>query len=746
MSRLFFLTKMTDPLQRMENDLGVLPQTPDGAEKISVVLAEEQRLQTETSAYYTYVSRGEPAWVKTPEVTRQANTNIFEIKGQVYLPVFPVNNLQLDFQVNIPLLTGNPNSSIDREDFLYLIGVGVEVGAEQDPVLGQLAFQYRERNQTTQEIEIKQMTGENSRRLRSYVLAILTPEALTKEDVNAIFYIPETITYPAHHRITITKLGIDGFPLGVNHLWPIDINWKQGKSYLLYPEYTDPLPVCKIRRTLNSNSGGIIDTGVDIVDLILQGNMSKDDLDVVVWKKLIDIFTGFDQTYRKAVLNLGLGSFSINPTMPGEAAIATNDSNMVANGQRMIFFDQEIADTFSAFKVRAENTEGDRPLVSLTLRPGLPFGTQFSEGGHKIFTLNGQNQTSLGRFTRLQGSVIAWVGSEGSAIKPGDECYIQPSIVYPGGSGFKIPYRSCEKIFIRGQEIPRVNIREGGQNDIQQYESPAGTIPFIVVMARERSGVLYVYQEIILTSSSDGVLTIPSESSGVFAFVEGISGRINSPVVTGLRPNTSYRTLCYHPPIAEEYWQFLLNYPRYLGTGEADLITGAEIISDPIFFIHTQGGGNLVFRGEESLRFSPIAKYLPVLGGRFQIPSWELKGPIHLVNEPYPGPITALRVPVAPASMLVQPMVGQKLSLYIGSEHHFFSDRAIRGTVMVNDKPLGWRIPHLSHQSPCQGVISFLIKKDDKIRLFIACHNAPGGAIVTCDSSQSTAFDLFDLT
>jgi hypothetical protein len=96
--------------------------------------------------------------------------------------------------------------------------------------------------------------------------------------------------------------------------------------------------------------------------------------------------------------------------------------------------------------------------------------------------------------------------------------------------------------------------------------------------------------------------------------------------------------------------------------------------------------------------------------------------------------------------MMVQPMVGQKLSLFIGAEHHFFSDRSIRGTVMVNDKPLGWRIPHLSHQSPCQGVISFLIKQDDKIRLFIACHNGLGGAIVTCDSSKSTAFDLFDLT
>jgi hypothetical protein len=737
---------MTDPLQRTMNDLGVLPQTPDGAEKISVVLAEEQRLQTESSAYYTYISRGEPAWVKPPEVIRRSNTNTFDVRGQAYLPIFPANNLQIDFPVNIPLLKGNPNSSIDREDFLYLIGIGVEVGAEQDPVLGELSFQYRERNETTQEIEIKQMTGENSRRLRSYVFAILTPEPLTKKDVNAIFDVPTTTDYPAHHRITITKLGVDGFPLGLYHVWPMDINWKQGKSYIIYPEYTDPLPICKIRRTLNSNSGGIIDTGVDIVDLILQGSLTKDDLDVVVWKKLIDIFTGFDQAYRKAVLNLGLGSFSINPAMPGEAAIATNDSNMVANGQRMIFFDQEIADTFSAFKVRAENSEGDRPLVSLTLRPNLPFGTQFSEGGHKIFDLKGQNQTNLGRFTRLQGSVIAWVGSEGSTIKPGNECYLQPSIVYPGGSGFKIPFRSCEKIFIRSQELPKVNIREGGQNDIQQYESPAGNIPFIVITARERSGVLYIYQEVILTSSSEGILAVPPESNGVFAFIEGVSGRINSPVVTGLRPNTSYRTLCYHPPIPEEYWQFLLNYPRYLGTGEAGLITDAEIVSDPIFFIHTQGGGNLAFRGEESLRFSPIAKYLPSLGGRFQIPSWELKGPIHLINEPYPGPITALRVPVSPASMMVQPMVGQKLSLFIGAEHHFFSDRSIRGTVMVNDKPLGWRIPHLSHQSPCQGVISFLIKQDDKIRLFIACHNGPGGAIVTCDSSKSTAFDLFDLT
>jgi len=131
------------------------------------------------------------------------------------------------------------------------------------------------------------------------------------------------------------------------------------------------------------------------------------------------------------------------------------------------------------------------------------------KGGHRIFDLKGQNQTNLGRFTRLQGSVIAWVGSEGSTIKPGDECYLQPSIVYPGGSGFKIPFRSCEKIFVRGQELPKVNIREGGQNDIQQYESPAGNIPFIVITARERSGVLYIYQEIILTSSSEGILAVP---------------------------------------------------------------------------------------------------------------------------------------------------------------------------------------------------------------------------------------------
>jgi hypothetical protein len=734
-----------DSFVRKPNDAGVLPQAPN-FEQISVVLAEEQRLNNEILFQYIHVARGSAAWIDVPIVSAVAGeTNSFRVQGKAFLPVYPSDGLQLDVNLKIPALRVSIGSVINREDYLYLVAFTCEVGAEHDPDLGKIAFSYRDVDDKTQEIQIKQMVGENSHRQRVFFIAMLSPEPITPETFKDLTAIPQNGDIPAHHRFTVTRKGNIGFPLSDYQIWPIDENWVESKSYQLFPDFIDVLPICKIRRKANYSEGGYSGgDGIDIINVILDGSASTEDINTIQWKRLVDIFSGFSANYSRTVQNLALGTVPGNPS-PGESAVASNGTNMISNGQRIAFLDQAVTDNLSVIKVRAENDGTDRALVSISLRQSAPFGTYFSENlsEHRIYSIDGKDESALGRFTRLGNSgVLAWIANDNSSLRPGSIAYCVPAICYPAGSGFRIPFRRCEKIWYAGTELLPENIREGGTSDIHEYEPPSGGQSIIAIMARERSGFLYAYEDVVVQSNASGLAAVPDLPGGCFAFIEGVPGRLDSPIVKTPRPNTAYRALVYRAPQPGDNWQFLFAYQKYQGLAEKHLLDGAEIISDPIFIAHSQGGGNTVHRGEATFRFSPIAKYLPQASAS-RAP--ELYGPIHLASEPYPGPLTMRVLPIQPSAGLALPFLGQTINWENNPILPIVGDRTIEGKLTINGETMGFRLPNLSHDFVFQGVVAFTIKKGQEIRLLIITHDGIGGTSVSCDTSSGTAFDLFTM-
>ena len=738
---------MIDSFARKVNDAGVLPVPPMSFEQISVVLAEEQRLNNDILLKYICSARGTAGWIDLPVVTAvPGQLNSFRIQGKAFLPVYPSDGLGLDVSLKIPALKVSIGSVVNREDYLYLVAFTCEVSAEQDPDLGKIAFSYRDVNEQTQEVQIKQMIGENSHRQRVFFVAMLSPEPITPEIFRDLTAIPESGGVPAHHRFTVTRKTDIGFPINEYQVWPIDDNWVESKSYQVFPEPIDVLPICKIRRKANYSEGGYSGgDGVDIINIILDGSASTEDVNTIAWKRLVDLFSGFSANYSRTVQNLSLGTVPGNPS-PGESAIASNGTNMISNGQRIAFLDQAVTDNLSVLKVRAENDGNDRALISISLRQSAPFGTYFSENlsEHRIYSAtDGKDESALGRFTRLGNSgVLAWIANDNSSIRPGSIAYCVPAICYPAGSGFRIPFRRCEKVWYAGTELLPENIREGGTNDIREYEPPAGGQSVMAVMARERSGLLYAYEDVVVQSNASGLVTVPDVPGGCFAFVEGVSGRLDAPVVKTPRANTAYRALVYRAPQPGDNWQFLFAYQKYQGLGEKDLLDGAEIISDPVFIAHSQGGGNTVHRGEATFRFSPIAKYLPQASAS-RAP--ELYGPIHLASEPYPGPLTMRVLPLQPSAGLALPFLGQIINWEKNPIAPIVGDRTIEGKLTIGGEMMGFRLPNLSHDFIFQGVVAFAIKKDKEIRLLIITHDGIGGTSVACDTSSGTAFDLFTM-
>ena len=731
-----------------KNDLGILPKIAKGIDDLSFVLAEEERLNTESLFRYGYVSRGSSSWVSAPSVSQdEVNRSRIKIQGRAFFPVYPAQSLDLNFEISVPPLE-NVSGTIDREDVFYLLGITSEVGAAQDPKLGQLEFSYRLKNEETEEEEIHQTLGENSRRMRAFIIGVLAPENLTPESFLDAIKLPSSETEA--YQITVLKDGIEGWRVGGYHLWAVDENLVEAKAYPIFPQYVDILPVAKIRRktvpfTPGGGDGG---TETEIIDKILDPETSQEDRDLLISSRIMEILAGYQYSYRKTVVNLGLGPVASNPDAPGEPAIASNGSSLIANGQRIPFTDQAWTDEIFTARIVAENDGSDRALVSLALSQSVPPGTSFSQdlSRHKIFSLNGEDVSAQGRFTRLgQSGVLTWIaGDKQSSIQPGQTCLICPAINYPSGSGFKIPFKQVLRAWQKGQLLHIENIREAGLRDLDQYEKPLHNNPFIVMVGRERSALHYIYQDVVVQSSNTGVLAIPETARGCFAFIEGVQGRVDLPVVVVDRKNAPYRALIYHPPRLEENWQFELSHPNYQGslTGIETVLNGSQVYTNPVCVLHTQGGGNAVHRGEASLRFIPVAKHLPL--NEIGIPPYEAYGPIHLAGTPYPGPITYSSIPLSPASGLALPRLGQMITHVIES-HHQYHYRSLRGRLMVDGATMGYRIPTLNHQYPCQVLVSFAVRKNEDIYLFIATHNSLGGASVEIDSSKNTAFDLFKL-
>lgn len=745
------MVNSANPLDLQPHDLGIKFMPPASQTDPRVPMAEELALSSEIFIELWRSSRRQ-GWKALPKF--ETNVRRLKIAGSAQLKIYR-DNLNLDTSVTIPALE-NTGSVIKRDDYLSLVSFCAEVGAIQDAALGQISFRYRHPlNQT-----IETIRKENSRRYRSFWMLVLTSSLPTADTLLSGM----TTEANGNRRLAIANTLETGFTLtpGVQ-VYARDSRLTSGVAYPVIPDSIEFLPLCLIRRLQNYQEDGFtygyggeepLEVGVHVISLA----KSLDEGEIMnrVRGRIQDICAGIPgqgSSYKRPILNLVAGQVAGNPGKAGQSASSPNGSVCLSNDQRVTFTNQAFAQQWSVVRVTAGNGGAGsggrlRGLLAVGLNTNAPSGSVFSEvrEDHKIYTADGVEQSSLGTFSNLGGSgSLQWLAGENSPIIPGTVAYFVPSVRYPAGSGFNLSFAKCEKAWRDGVAIAPENIRQGYEGDIDNYQDPFGNEGFIIVVGPERAALHYIYKKVVVTTDGSGVAVIPPNESGCFAFIQGRTGRINSPVCTGLKPNTSYQALIYYPPRSTESWQFQFAYCEYQGIGvnNADWIDGATVVSPALFFIHTQGGGLSVHQGQAATRYSPISFHLPSITNP-PVPSYRFDAPIQLVGEPYLGPDTNRELPLMPGFGLAIPTPGQRLGLRKNSG---IQARSLNATLLTNNQPVGFRTPTLQSKSPFQAVLYFAAQKGEEVRLVVVTYNSPGteSVNVAANSQAGAAIDLFRL-
>jgi hypothetical protein len=358
-------------------------------------------------------------------------------------------------------------------------------------------------------------------------------------------------------------------------------------------------------------------------------------------------------------------------------------------------------------------------------------------------------QAALGRFIN-SGNSLTWLGTQNTTIQAGQRAYVVPSIKYPAGSGFSVPFAEVEAVWVNGVPLDSGNIRygeeDGARGDLTAYQAPAVGQNYFAVFGRERAALHYIYEKTVVTADASGAITIPTNAGGCFAFVEGFpagGGAINKPVVTGLTPNTTYNTLTYYTPALTQPVQVQFRYTPYQGIGVSDpeWLNDATVASSPLCYITCHGGGNSVFRGDARIRYSPIAMHLPQINSA-STPPYTLDTPMQLFGEPYNGPMTFRQIVPLPGNGLSLPSPGMRLSFQPGTIG-LGSGLSLNGKLLGDGSLIGCRSPLLEGRKPFLIVVGFMAHKNGEDRLVIMSRATTGSQDIPCDASQQTGFDVF---
>ena len=737
---------MTDsPFDYKSNDLGLVYVPPASETDPRVPMAEEFSL-AEKIRMYLYAADRNEGWDQDqiPEIT-VASPRTITIKGALSSGVYP-RKINIDTSLVLPALT-QTGIFIGR-DYLSIVSFAAEVGEYQDPVLGTVAFEYSVIGQTT----INGIQKENARRLRAFWIIVSSPNPLTEANIwDSLTVVENAKTIAIAHKVNT------GFLLGTTttRIYALDPNLIIS-SYVVIKDSLKIAPVCSVRRSLNFQEDGYIygynvEDSLDSTDIqLLAERNTRGDTQNEIAKSVKEIITGRSRKgaiRKKAVLNFTTGQSSDNPSKPGIPANGLNGSLCLGNDQRIQFTNQKIIDRFFVTAVTANNDGSGRALASVGLNTNSPVGSFFSENrqDHKIYDLDGREQSDLGQFSNLGGNgSLQWKGKDNATILPGQTLFFAPAIRYPSGSGMSIPYLFISKAWKDGAAISTANIRDGKDSDISAYESPANNESFLVVYGSERVAIHYIYKKVSVTANTQGVISIPLTEKGCFAFVEGVTGRINKPVVSGLNPGLNYSALCYYPPRFNETWQFQVEYVAYQGQGilSPDFLQDSTISSEPMCFFHTSGGGLSVHQGDSDLARRPISLHLPAISTG--VKAYEFDAPVSFPDEPYTNSAAwRENVKIFPAADLVYPTTGQKLTFEPGTG---FLSKSIKGVLKSGGKKLGLKVPPINGGDSFQAVIAFTVKKNNRVMLVVATKNCAGNLPIDIafDSSE-TAFDLFQI-
>ena len=727
---------MVGPLDQRENDVGVIFVAPMSEHDPRVPTADELSLSSKIARSLAVRLNQKPGWLRHPGFSISGTRQVNISGGQAIVPGYP-GVLQINTSVTIPAIADSSQSLL-RTDRLYIVTFVSEVGEIQDPILGQYTFDYTEDGE-----EVATTTKENTRRMRAFWVVVWSATEIGVANfLNAL---------PSTDILTINDTSGIGFQLGDYRVYGRDPNLG-AYGYKIFRDSVNMLELVAVRRAQRHNNLGYIhgptgEAGLNTqFNLVLTGPSAQDeDLESLHLRRVREIFSGSaggGKGFDYAVQNLSASPNGGNPNFPGVGAGAPNGTACIANGQRVSFSNQAIIEKRTAIRIDAATDNGfGRALITVSLNSPIQ-GSFFSANrlDHRIYSQDGVEQSERGTFRQLGSpNALVWEGDANSTILPGQRVYCSPGIFYPAGSGFPIPFRQILNWWRNSIQLSAGNLRDAASNDLAEYAEPVGNGTYIGVLGSERAALHYILKKVLVTSNSAGILVIPDDARGNFAFIQGRPGRIDRPIVTGVAPNTTFNALVYEAPAPVDVWQFMMLVPDYQGTGEVSWINGATIVSRPLCFIHTQGGGGSVFQGDAETRLSPIAMHLPVVSGG--VPAFRLNAPVQLAGEPYPGPVTLRQLPLISGSGLALPMPGQVLSAQVAQNPQ---PRSLSMRLLANGQMIGFRSPILQNNAEFQMVVSFVAQQaNGDRRIVVMARNTRGGENCVADSDQGTAIDLF---
>lgn len=729
---------MATAFDQQPNDLGVLQIDPASQTDPRVPIAAEFYLDSMINAFL-YRSSRLPilGWKVVPSITVTAPLTL-NITGIGLLPGCPVD-VVLNNQVNITPLN-DTISTVKRTDYLSLVSVIAEIGAAQDPILGQVSFRYRSPTDGT----IVPVQKENSRRLRSLWMIILSAAApLTTTQLLGICTQDGLGNYLINTPVALNN---NGNPSGNLQIYFLDPSWTVSNSYKIFPKLIDILPIANINRLQNFLDSGYIwgNGGEESLNMDYTVKPFKqhqnNDIDSRVRDRIYQLFSGKGPKNR-AVLNFGAGQVLFNPGKPGTTAGSPNGSICLGATNRIHYFNQAVTQKLGTQLIVAGNDGKGNALLTFPIG-NFPANTSFSENitNHKIYTLAGDEISTFGSFLGLGGiGALNWVADATQKILPGQSVYFVPGINIPAGSGFTYPFDTIESAWRgdTGALVSQQNILRGDSQDLSAYQTPANNETFFIVFSEERSGIIYIYKYISITTNTLGIAIIPQTETGCFAFIEGVLGRLDVPVVKGLSPSTIYNALIYYAPKSQETWQFQIQYPIYQSDTEPTFLNGATIISAPLLFCHTQGGGNYVFESEGLIRYKPIASYLPALEGDTP---YLFNQPVQLNQNPTVSSFTETSF-IFPVEMTA-PTVGAIIQLQATAINH---SKSLMARLTINGIIMGFNTPLLANNTSYQAVLVFAIMNHGQQKLVVVTRNGPGGEVAPLDADHGTAIGLFPL-
>ena len=729
-------------------DLAMIFVTPTGVDDLRVPTAPDVTGISDIAMRLVRRSRQSIGWVTPPTVTVTPPRGLALSGGRAHIPLAP--NYQIDVPaatIQVPALTA-AGSIVNRLDRLSLIGLAAEVGGEQDTALGSVVYAARTQSGTIVTSDPK----ENTRRWRFFWAWVLSPEMLTGDS----FYDALNVNAGGDRILTIANKNDTGFVLGDLRIYALDPNWVASKSYKILPGQVDVLDAFAIRRLQNFSDRGYTwgNGGEESLDpryaIALTGRLVDSDPASRVQQRLSDLFAGrpsAGSTYARAVQNFNAGAVIGNSGRVGEAASSPNNSVCLPSPNRVSYTNEAYTETLAAAKLTAGNDGNGNALLTIALE-NVPTGTRFSEiaANHKIYATSGEEISSFGRFQNLGGlGALTWIADANQKLLPGQVAYFCPAVNLPAGSGLSIPFEAIEQVWIgaTGAPLSTANIRDGRTNDLAAYEAPADSQDYFVVCGPERAALHAIYKRVEVTTNGAGVATIPDGEQGDFAFINGVTGRVDKPVVAGLTPNTTYQTLVYYPPRQSESWQFQLRFAPYAGIepmAALAWLNGARVVGHLMTIAHTQGGGGSIFRSGGELQYSPIAMHLPIATG--STPYYALNALTQFEGEAGQGYVTYREVDFLPAPDRAMPTPGQVITAEAANINH---PRSIRGRLKAGDQVLGLRIPRLDGNKPYQAIAAFVVEKAGLRRLVIAAQTGPGGVALSLDSDTGCGLGLFDL-